>query len=492
VRHRRLIAALLASCLLLAACSGTTQTEQTVQVEQTDEVTAAPTETQPTSETTSAGMAYSVTDGWNPYDALGQENRTIAALLYEGLFEVAPDFTASPVLCADYTATDDLMTYTFKLSSDARFSDGTAVTAADVVASYEIAAESDYYAGRFAHITDYTATDDQTLTVTLDTACGTLPLLLDIPVVKRGTASEAHPTGSGAYVLKTAPLRLEPTDWWRDLPLPFGDESVSLTAAVDEMEVRDAFEMRSVSVVCTDPAAGAASVYHSDYELWTCPTTVMIYLGFNLESPLFSEETVRAQITHLIDRDSIVGTDFGSFGVAANLPASPLSDCYDRSLAVKYAYDPSEFTASVTSGTGTLLVNAGDSSRVAAANRIAAALSEVGIDLTVNALTTDAYRTALAEGNFDCYLGEIRLSADFNLESFFQTDGAASYGIGSEEGALALCARMLENEGNAYDLHKYVMDNGLLCPILFKTYAVYTARGAFQTLNAAPYNIFYQ
>ena len=57
---------------------------------------------------------------------------------------------------------------------------------------------------------------------------------------------------------------------------------------------------------------------------------------------------------------------------------------------------------------------------------------------------------------------------------------------GLENGtALTLCAGMLENSGNAYDLHKRIMDQGYLCPILFKSYTVYTTRGAAQDLDPA-------
>ena len=54
-------------------------------------------------------------------------------------------------------------------------------------------------------------------------------------------------------------------------------------------------------------------------------------------------------------------------------------------------------------------------------------------------------------------------------------------------------AKMLENAGNAYDLHKLVMDDGLLCPVLFKSGAIYTVRGIVPDgLTAAPYNLFYR
>ena len=49
----------------------------------------------------------------------------------------------------------------------------------------------------------------------------------------------------------------------------------------------------------------------------------------------------------------------------------------------------------------------------------------------------------------------------------------------------SLCRAALENSGNAYDLHKWVMDKGMICPVLFISYAVYTTRGATPNLSPA-------
>ena len=88
-------------------------------------------------------------------------------------------------------------------------------------------------------------------------------------------------------------------------------------------------------------------------------------------------------------------------------------------------------------------------------------------------------------GNFDLYYGEMRMSSNFDLGPFFRNGGSVAYG-GMESGtALNLCASMLENAGNAYDLHKRDMDQGYLCPIVFKSYTVYTTRGAAQDLKPA-------
>ena len=57
-------------------------------------------------------------------------------------------------------------------------------------------------------------------------------------------------------------------------------------------------------------------------------------------------------------------------------------------------------------------------------------------------------------------------------------------------GVYTLCLQALENQGNYYTLHQRVMEDGYLCPILFRSYAVYASRGLLTTLQPARDNLF--
>ena len=49
----------------------------------------------------------------------------------------------------------------------------------------------------------------------------------------------------------------------------------------------------------------------------------------------------------------------------------------------------------------------------------------------------------------------------------------------------------MENSGNYYTLHSSVMANGMLCPVLFKSYAVYATRGVISNMYPAIDNVFH-
>ena len=54
-----------------------------------------------------------------------------------------------------------------------------------------------------------------------------------------------------------------------------------------------------------------------------------------------------------------------------------------------------------------------------------------------------------------------------------------------------LCKDALENSGNYYSLYESVMENGSLCPVLFKSYAVYATRGIITNMIPAVDNVFH-
>ena len=116
--------------------------------------------------------------------------------------------------------------------------------------------------------------------------------------------------------------------------------------------------------------------------------------------------------------------------------------------------------------------------RVQAANEVARLLKSLGFNITVKSMEYTEYKQALLQGNFDLYYGEVRLSPNFDLSPFFGATGTLNYGDLSDSTMMNLCSMALVNSGNTYNLYKRVCERGYITPILFKSYALYTTRGA--------------
>ena len=509
--------------------------------------------TESSNELTEYGLAYQAEYGLDPYDCLSLNNRVILSFLYESLFVVNSRYAAEPVLATGYDVSGDGLSTTVYLRRGVLFHDGREMTAKDVIYSISQARGSDYYGSRFYAVTDVTAQDDYTLVLTTSVAYECLPLLLDIPIVrdtsadakpeppeaeapedetsteesKEGTSEEpeaesteeppeesteeeapsapaepAQPVGTGPYRYASA-TRLERFDGWWQEGAPLADfPYISLYTAETSAEIRDHFEYEDINLVQTDPNSSAYVNFHNDYELWTAPTTVMQYIGYNLNSNVFSNYGLRSAITYAIDRETLVTEQAGGFATASSLPCPPQAPFYDARQANSYSYSPSRFHEQLESASvkdmdgdgvldlyvtslgyavpvsGTMLVCSSSYQRVQTASAIVSALNALGFDLTLKSVDTSEFRQLLALGSFDLYYGEVRLSANFDLSSFFRFGGSLAYGALADNYMENLCHLALANNGNNYNLYERLCGRGYITPVLFKNYAIYTTRGS--------------
>lgn len=444
-------------------------------------------------------LTYYPDRSMNPFLCTDFTNRALFSLMYQSLFTVDRSYNIEPQLCKSYRVSQDMKTYTFYLEA-ATFTDGSALTAEDVVASLLTAKDSSLYSGRFLHVSQIAASDDGGVTVSLSTPIESLPLLLDIPIIKQSQLQLDQPLGTGPYYLDTTsqtPLLRRNTNWWCSADMIITAPAITLTQAESIAGIRDEFEFEGLSLVCADPGSDRYADYRCDYELWDCENNIFLYLSCNMDSQVFSNAEVRSALTKAIDRDMLTESYYRGFARSASLPASPLSPNYSQTLADKYAYDGGEALtkavtdASMSAATVILLVNSDDTLRLRVARYVAEVLTAGGLTVDLQALTTSKYQQALKLRNYDLYLGQTKLSSNMDLSAFFSSKGALNYGNISDVGLYTLCTEALANHGNYYTLHKAVMDDGRLCPILFRSYAIYAERGLLTGLTPARDNIFY-
>jgi ABC-type transport system substrate-binding protein len=449
--------------------------------------------TPPVQELERATLVYDPQATLNPYQCMSYVNRTLFSLLYQGLFAVDREYRVSPILCESYNVSADMKTYTFYVA-DALFSDGTALTAEDVAASLKAAQTSPWYGGRLRHVSDVRVYGDAVM-VELSIPLENLPLLLDVPVVKASQVQHDAPMGSGPYRLNGNQLRHQ-AGWWCSSAISISADTIELVEGATPAQVRDCFELLNASLVCTDPSDIDQVDYHSDYELWDCENGLFVYLACNSASEIFSNDAVRAALTHAIDRDMLTEEHYRGFARSALLPASPQFPHYDDILASNYRYAPEQFRnalkdAGLEGSEVVLLVNGDDAIRVKVAEAIAEMLEKCGLVVTIRESTTKDFAADLQnavkdkKATYDLYLAQTRLSPNMDLSAFFGTDTALNYGGLSRPGIYAVSLEALANHGNYYTLYEMIMDDGLLCPLLFQSYAIYGQRGALGRLEPA-------
>ena len=448
-------------------------------------------------------LAYYPDRSMNPLTCNDFTNRTLFSLIYQGLFSTNSKYESTPILCRQFQVSPDNKIWTFYIEN-ATFSDGSVLTLNDVLATYQAAKDSDYYGGRFTHISDIAINEKGGITFYLSTPYENLPLLLDIPILQAEELESQYPLGTGPYVLQKtmsgAQLQRR-ENWWSQKKILVNAKTIPLVVGHSPSQIRDEFEFSDVGLVCADPGMSSYADFRCDFELWDYDNGVLLFLGCNVNySDVFMESGMRSALTYAINREYIVEEIYRGLAKSTTLAASPRSPYYSATLAERYPYDPMVFVDALSKYVNdkgvimenvTLLVNSDDSMRLRTARAIVQMLSECGLPIVTDEQNSSGFHTKLVRGEYDLYLAQTKLPPNMDLSEFFRPYGELSRNGISDANLFTLCKSALANRGNYFDLLKAVADDGRICPLLFSGHFVYANRGLLTDLAPSRDNVFY-
>ena len=179
------------------------------------------------------GIYSTHTTELRPLNPLERDIVSVYGVIYESLVTVDDNGLPQPLLAETWSETGNGKTWTFTLRENVTFSDGTPLTANDVVASCKyllaLANSEDPNARGFYQtikymVADISATDDRTVVITAAkrTYFGLL-YALTFPIVPASQVDTPNPLGTGPYVVST----FEPANyiwlkenekWWQTKP----------------------------------------------------------------------------------------------------------------------------------------------------------------------------------------------------------------------------------------------------------------------------------
>ena len=384
---------------------------------------------------------------FNPFLTDSPTNLAISTLLYDSLFVMNEDWSSSALIAKEFHNAGKNLTV--KLVDSIAFSNGQSLTAYDVVYSFKLAQKSSAYKGRLSNFTKATAGAD-TVTFTLNQPDVYAQQCLTFPIVQNGTGGAALPIGSGRYVLRSnngqyvLSANLHNT---RNETL--ATKTISLVPITAEDDEIYRVQTGALSYYYNDMSSGT----YTKLTATTKPleTNNLIYLGCNGAKEVFKNKNVINALHLAIDKNTLADTVFDNFCSLTETPFNPSwfalrniqLPSYEYNLIKAgnildeegYNYSPNDRSYRYDANgyfSIKILVNKESLTKINCAKFIGKALLNLGINVSLEALEYSKYVEALRNGEYDLYIGEVRISPNMDLGCFFSKNGSASYGITSD------------------------------------------------------------
>ncbi|MBQ7849080.1 MAG: ABC transporter substrate-binding protein [Clostridia bacterium] len=368
----------------------------------------------------------------DPLDPVERDFMSIYNIMYDGLMSINDDYLPQMNLVEDYSHSPNGKTWTFKLKKDLKFSNGSDLTADDVVATTNYILDqaknnSGYYLNLKYFISSVSAEGDYTVVFKAERAYFGLLYALTYPILPEEDLGKNNPAGTGAYICEAFQpghaLRLVPNQYWeegvpqvRTIHVNMRDTAANVLSAY-EYSSADAIFTRSIA---SAQYKGGSSSLALDYRTNQLECLLMNHSAFPLNL-----KSVREAIRYIIDVDKIARNYYNGMVERTDTPFISGTWMYDDSLSTYFRTDPIR-ALSVLEADGWLDVDEDgvlerlndegeyvelemnlfvyeepdDNVRLETANYIRDTLNSCGFKVTVQTMKFTAVQQALSVGNF--------------------------------------------------------------------------------------------
>lgn len=436
-------------------------------------------------------LGYYSHESLNPFSTESRTNKNISTLLYDSLFKVESDYEATEELAAGFEYEDgDLIVY---LKEDILFTDGSTVSAEDVVYSFNQAKSAPLYKASLKNFKSARAQTENSVLFALYQPDIYAVSCLQFPVVKYASLAYDSPIGSGRYILK-------------------GKEKLYLSANADYC-LDEILEQKRINLYDLNKTEnpfyllqiGELSFVYDDlssdsltYKINASTAEInlnnLIFLTFNKESEIFEDKRIKKAVCLSVDKSLLCGEIYDSLTVPAEAPFNPSwyvlqgytpestdeiktpATLLDESGYI-YEYDINEYRSKDFEYLKlSFLVSDGDEKKVALAKSITSALKKNGIDVALEIIEKDKFAATLEKGDYDMYLGEVKLTDDMSLSSFFTEGQRLSYGIDTSSACAKAYFDFREGKIDITTFVKVFNEYTPFLPICYKKGVAYYSR----------------
>lgn len=298
----------------------------------------------------------------NPLLAISDSDRDLSSLVYAGLMGLSGSGELVPVLAERYVLSEDGKTYTFTLRGDAKFSDGSSVTAEDVAFTIQKAQSAALKSPRYAdwsgvgvkvldpHTVRFTLSKPYTPFLGL-TTIGILPSHLWQNISNEEfpfSTLETNPVGAGPFKVKS--VSRDASGLIKNVSLVHNPDYVLGRPYLDS--IRFDFFARSEDLASALSSGAVESAYDVGAKgALTAPYARVFGVFWNPnDKQVYARTEVRKALSLALDRKNIVDTVLGGYATPIMGPVPPGVSI--RQVPVPQSDNPTATAATVLQSAG--------------------------------------------------------------------------------------------------------------------------------------------
>lgn len=481
----------------LAGCTRQDMSQQDLDLQKMDQAAASSLQPVPQQKKMVLHLPAEDTGSRNPFSHAGSK-LSVNPLLYQSLYTLDDDYIPQAVLAS--AMREEGRAYTITIQPDARFWDGTSVTAEDVVMSLREALK---YPAVFPSLSraveSCSVTEGGQVLILLWQEDRNASALFTFPICKSGTQSEPLPVGSGAFLLDSfSSVRMRRNPYYKSFEDASEAERISREVeAVELVPVADdeALEyMLKIGVIDFYFSADTDSDLYGYGSVERLTLNRMTFLGFNRSgNSLMRGDDLVQLIRSVLNKEQMVTYAYGSFAEPVDYPFHPgyweringdrlleqtqmsaipevppaegAAVPSDSPPAIEEMMNRLGYTEKDESGfwirsvwgggvqrlSLRILINEENEPRRQMAQLLAEELANLGIECQLISESYELYLQSVAARRFDLYFGEIQMEANMDPSPLFLTENAGRLGFdynpALEEAAAALKTGQMNLKG---------------------------------------------
>ena len=399
---------------------------------------------------------------------------SIYNLVYESMVTVDDNYLPQPCLAQSWEQSSNAKTWTFYLREDVTFSDGSPMSAYDVVATAEaiLAKARDtstvnrgFYANLSYFVSSISAKDPYTVVIKTSRPYYGLLYAMTFPILPADRVNTDNPPGTGPYVIETFKpdyINLSVNNlWWKTKPAV---KTISFKVSSTPKAVIEDYDYARVDAAFTRSISASqyrtsTTAFAMDYR-----TNQLDVLLMNHSAERLNSINVRKAIRYAIDVDRIARDIYMGMATRTDTPAIPGTWLYNEDLDDYFRTDINEAKRLLEAdGWGdsnedgildrlneeSKLVNLNmnlyvyeepeNDVRIETANYIKEALYEIGINVTITTMTFTGIQEKLKAGAFNLALCSFAMDVCPDYGFMLISGNSGNYGRYKSQEMTRLC-----------------------------------------------------